>query len=132
MHPSRLILLATALLAQSAVAQRPDAGAAQRITVDLSNFKFSPDRIILHHDQPYVLHLVNRAGGGHDFTARTFFESANVAPQDRSMVAHGEVEVPGGSEVDIHLAAPAPGQYELHCGHFLHSSFGMKGTIQVE
>ena len=114
------------LAGPAAVAQQ-----APVVAVQLSNFKFAPSTIVLDHGRPYVLRLANVSGGGHDFTAPTFFAAANVAPGDRRYIAEGEVEVPPGQTRDIHLTAPAAGRYKLKCSHSFHKMFGMSGTILV-
>ena len=111
----------------AAVAQAP-----QAINVDLSNFKFTPATLTLTHGRSYVLHFVNSSSGGHDFVAKEFFDAASIAPEDRAKVKHGEVELDGGESTDIHIVAGAPGSYKSHCSHFMHSSFGMTGTIVVQ
>ncbi|MBW8743376.1 MAG: cupredoxin domain-containing protein [Sphingomonas sp.] len=111
----------------AATAQTP-----QALTVEMSNFKFNPSMLRLTHGRPYVLHLVNNASGGHDFVAKEFFASSTIAPEDRAKVKNGEVELSGGESADIHLVANAPGTYKSHCSHFMHSSFGMTGTVVVE
>ncbi|MET0309567.1 MAG: cupredoxin domain-containing protein [Sphingomonas sp.] len=120
----RLVLPIAALALTAAV--QP-----QRIDIQLSNFKFAPDTIKLVHGQPYVLHLENKAGGSHDFVAKTFFAAAAVAPGDKAKIANGSVELEGGDSADIHLTAPAAGSYEVHCSHFMHTTFGMTGKIVV-
>ena len=123
------LALATLLLLVTAApgaAQAPD-----RVDIDLSSFKFTPSTITLHHGQPYVLHFVNKASGGHDFAAKAFFKAAIIAPGDRATVAKGQIELDGGETADVHLSAPAPGTYEAHCSHFMHSTFGMTGSIVV-
>lgn len=120
------ILIAGAALALAAPMQAP-----ATITVTLANFKYAPEAIALQHGQPYVLRLVNSAGGGHDFVAREFFAAAAVAAEDRAKLKKGGVEVPGGETVEIRLTAPPAGSYTLHCSHFMHSTFGMKGEITV-
>jgi uncharacterized cupredoxin-like copper-binding protein len=108
------------------------AQASPAILVQMSNFKFTPNTIVLDHGHSYVLRLVNSANGGHDFTASDFFAAANVAAADRALVAEGEVEVPAGKEIDIHLTAPATsGHYKLKCSHTFHKAFGMSGEIVV-
>lgn len=104
---------------------------ASTIAVQLSNFKFTPSTIAMEHGRPYVLHLANMASGGHDFTAPAFFAAANIAPGDRRYVTEGEVEVPAGQAIDIHLTAPAAGSYKLKCSHTFHKMFGMSGMIVV-
>jgi len=79
-----------------------------------------------------VLHFVNTAKGGHDFSAKAFFAAAEVAPEDRALVAKGSVELSGGQSADVHLTAPAAGSYEAHCSHFMHASLGMTGMILVQ
>jgi uncharacterized cupredoxin-like copper-binding protein len=111
----------------AAIAQAP-----QAITVDLSNFKFTPATLTLTHGRSYVLHFVNSSSGGHDFVAKEFFDAASIAPEDRAKVKHGEVELDGGESADIHIVAGTPGSYKSHCSHFMHSSFGMTGTVVVQ
>jgi uncharacterized cupredoxin-like copper-binding protein len=127
-------LLGAGACAIPAVARTADPGAdfaaAQVVEVSLSNFDFTPSTITLRAGQPYALHLVDRASGGHDFKAPEFFEAAQVASQDSAKVAEGEVELRGGQSATVHLI-PAAGTYKLVCSHFGHSMMGMKGTIVV-
>ena len=126
---SRLSLATLALLAAAgpSAAQAPD-----RVEITLSNFAFTPSTIRLRHGQPYVLHFANSAKGGHDFVAKRFFAAAMIAPQDRKATAKGRIVLDGGAAADIHLTAPGPGRYKVHCSHFMHSTFGMTGAIVVE
>ena len=107
-------------------------GSPQAITVDMSNFKFTPATLTLTHGRPYVIHFVNSASGGHDFVAKEFFDAATIAPGDRAKVKHGEIELAGGESADVHLVANTPGSYKSHCSHFMHSSFGMTGQVVVQ
>lgn len=127
MRIANLSLIPLALLVGSPVLAQP----APTIAVQMSNFKFAPDTVVLDHGRSYVLHLTNVSGGGHDFTAPAFFAAANVAPADRRYVVEGAVEVPSGKAIDIHLTAPAAGRYKLKCTHSLHKMFGMSGSIVV-
>ena len=120
------LIVPTAALALTASAQ------PERIDIQLSNFKFAPATIAMTHGQPYVLHLTNGSGGSHDFVAKGFFAAAQVAPGDRARIRGGSIELDGGESADIHLTAPAPGSYEVHCSHFMHSTFGMTGKIVVK
>lgn len=119
------LILPFAALALTASAQ------PERIDIQLSNFKFAPATIAMTHGQPYVLHLTNGSGGSHDFVAKDFFAAAAVAPADRAKIRGGSIELDGGESTEIHLTAPAPGSYEVHCSHFMHSTFGMTGKIVV-
>lgn len=120
------LLLALAAFSLAAPVQAPET-----IAITLTNFRYTPQTIALQHGQPYVLRFTNGAKGGHDFVAREFFAAAAIAPEDRTKIDKGGVEVPRGATVELHLTAPAPGRYNAHCSHFMHSMFGMKGEIVV-
>ena len=126
MRLSILFASMVALAAPAAVAQGPAV-----INVQLSNFKFAPQDIVLEHGQAYVLHLTNVADGGHDFMAEEFFDASSIAPEDRRLVIEGSVEVPAGQVREVHQTAPAAGSYKLKCSHSFHKMFGMSGTIVV-
>ena len=119
------------LAASSGAAAQTNWQAAPRVDVTLANFKFTPATIHLHAGQPVVLHLVNTAGGGHDFSAPKFFASANVRPQDRAAIDQGSVEVGSHQSRDIALV-PTAGHYKLKCSHTMHKMFGMSGEIVVD
>ena len=123
---SMLALPILTLVMSAAPAEAP-----ATIQVQLANFKFTPSTVVLDHGRPYLLRLVNVAGGGHDFTAVEFFAAADIAPADRRWVQNGEVEIPSGQVREIHLTAPDAGRYKLKCSHSLHKMFGMSGTILV-
>lgn len=123
------LALALALaLPLPALAQDAPAAAPQSVEVRLSSFKFEPRAIGLTAGRPVTLHLVNSAGGGHNFSAPEFFASSTGVS---GPVNEGVVEVPGHQSVDITLT-PSPGTYALHCTHTMHSALGMRGTITVE
>ncbi|MBW8755865.1 MAG: cupredoxin domain-containing protein [Sphingomonadales bacterium] len=129
---SRLLILAAAgLLSSSAFAQEPDWSAAPQVTVTLSSFDFDPSSIHLRAGQPVVLHLVNEAGGGHNFAAPQFFTAASIRPQDQGLVYKGAIELRGHQTKDIGLV-PRAGTYKLRCTHTMHSMFGMTGEIVVD
>lgn len=127
-----LAALALLMLSVPAGAQSGEWSSARPLTLGLSNFRFDPAEIRLQHGVPYRLHLVNGASGGHDFAAKAFFAAVRIRPEDGAKVKNGRVEVDGGESVDIMLIAPSPGTYKVHCTHFMHSAFGMTGTIIVQ
>lgn len=131
---SSLALLGIGVLtaAAPAAAQPIDWEHAPHITVTLESYRFEPAMISMRHGEPYVLAFVNKADGDHNFVAKQFFAAATVSDADRSRVANGRVSLDGGQSVEIHLIAPAAGTYEAHCSHFMHASFGMKGSVVVE
>jgi len=104
----------------------------QRIDITLTNFSFTPSEIRLKAGEPVRLRFSNNASGGHDFTAKEFFAAATMDSAVRKRLGKkGRLSLKGGASADIMLT-PAPGTYKLRCTHFLHSSFGMTGTILVE
>lgn len=125
-----MVFAALLALAHAAPAQDTDWTHAPRVEIDLSSFKYTPATIPLRHGQPYVLVFVNKADGGHDLVAQRFFAVARVA--DPAKIAKGEVELGGGETAEVRLIAPPAGTYDVHCSHFMHSTFGMKASIVVQ
>lgn len=128
-----LVLAASAAAAAGAIpaAASPDWSHAARAEVVLSNFSFAPSTIHLRAGQPVILHLVNRSGSGHDFTAPAFFAAAQLRPSDRAAVEEGSIELRGHQSRDIALV-PRAGHYRLKCDHMFHKTFGMTGAIVVD
>ncbi len=129
---NRALRAAAVLMAGIVIAMAPFAvwaQAEQAITIRLSNFAFTPEQLHLRVGVPVRLHLVNVSSGGHSFSAPAFFAASaypsSAAPQD------GTVQVGAGGSVDITLVPRVAGTYQLKCTHFLHSVFGMTGTIVV-
>jgi plastocyanin len=129
----RPLALASALLllSSSALAQEPDWAQAAQVTVTLSSFDYAPSAVHLRAGQPVVLHLVNEAGGGHNFSAPEFFAAAAVRMQDQGLVYKGGIELAGHQTKDIGLV-PRAGSYKLRCTHTMHTALGMKGEIVVD
>lgn len=123
----RHFALALFALPAAAAAQPPDWAHAQRVEVKLSSFDFTPSTLHLRAGRPIVLHLVNTASGGHDFTAPAFFAAAQM----RNSAGRGSIEVRGHQSVDIALV-PKAGNYPLKCSHAFHKTFGMTGQIVVD
>jgi uncharacterized cupredoxin-like copper-binding protein len=102
----------------------------ETITVRLSNFDFIPEHLRLKSGVPIRLRLVNESNGGHDFSAPAFF-AAGSFPPGVSGPPDGDVAVASHQTVEIAVVPRTPGTYRLECTHFLHSIFGMHGTIEV-
>ena len=56
----------------------------------------------------------------------------SIAPEDRSKVVDGTVEVDEGQTVAVRIEALRPGSYPFHGSHFLHASFGMTGSATID
>jgi uncharacterized cupredoxin-like copper-binding protein len=119
-----LWLLAASAFAQSGPTLFP------RITVHLSNFAFTPDHIVLPINRPVQLVLVNDSNHGHDFSAPSLFATSafpRSAPPTR-----GRIELDPKQTTSIVFIPRIPGRYPFRCTHFLHSFFGMHGSVTVE
>lgn len=123
-------LLLLPFMASAPVASAAVQDQARTVEVRLSNFDYSPREIRLRAGEPVVLRLVNVSGGGHDFSAPTFFAAARVDAGE-ALVRGGTIEVPSRRSVSVRLV-PTRGTYRLRCTHTLHSAFGMRGHIVVE
>jgi uncharacterized cupredoxin-like copper-binding protein len=124
------------VLAGLSVAFLPSATAAQspeEVHISLTSYAFTPATITLKSGTAYRLHLTNDSKKTHDFTAAEFFAASTVAPEDKAKLEEeSEVEVDAGKSVDVTVTPNRAGTYPLTCSHFLHASFGMKGTIVVQ
>lgn len=125
-------LIVAAVSTGPSTAQPTDQTGVRPVTVELSNFKFTPSDLSLSRGVTYRIHFVNTASGGHNFVAKEFFDSSSIAPDDRAKVTNGRVELDDGQTVDVTLTPGRAGKYKVHCSHFMHSTFGMTGTITVE
>lgn len=127
MRLALLLSIPLAAFAAPAAAQAP-----AMVEVHLSNFKFTPQAIVLEHGRSYVLRLVNDGDGGHSFAAPDFFAAASVEADDRVWLTDGDIEVPGRLIRQIRLTAPsAPARFKVKCTHAFHKMFGMSGEIIV-
>jgi uncharacterized cupredoxin-like copper-binding protein len=123
-----LLLMLTCWLAPTAAIGQP--APVQQVDVILSDFKFAPSAITLTAGVPVRLRIVNEGSGGHDFTARDFFTAAKMDGDTRKRVGNGKISLRKGASIEL-MITPVAGTYALHCAHFLHSSFGMTGSITV-
>ncbi|MEM8918679.1 MAG: cupredoxin domain-containing protein [Pseudomonadota bacterium] len=121
-----LVLAAGPILANVTFAADPES-----VTVELSSFAFTPESVEFESGKDYALQLKNTSSGGHNFSARDFFDAASIHPEDRALIKKGRVEVSKGETVTIRLKTGAAAKYKLNCSRFLHSGFGMKGQIVV-
>jgi plastocyanin len=124
------IFTAMGLLAVSAPA-RAQPPSPNIITVQLSEYRFSPMEIDLNRGQAYVLRVVNSGGKAHDLSAKAFFQTVSLGADSAAEVKDGAVELAMGESTDVALTPNQPGTYEMHCTHPLHAMLGMKGKIVV-
>lgn len=108
---------------------------AQTISLTLSDFHFTPDKLELRQGTPYRLHLVNASTSAHTFTSEPFFKAiaVRVAPgtgAETAVLPEG-IEVGPGGQKDLDFLALTPGSYNFECSKFLHPMLGMTGKIVV-
>jgi len=118
-------LFAAAALALTFSAPAVAQPAAQ--TIQLYSFGFTPNAIHLTAGRPVTLNFVNSAGGGHNFSAPSFFAAATITS---GSAPNGLVELGARQSRSITLV-PRAGRYKVRCTHFLHQQMGMSGQILV-
>lgn len=130
----RPIVLALLLAMNPATAQSQPAEqtGGQSLTVELSSFSFTPATLTLRQGARYRIRFVNIASGGHDFAASAFFAASTIAPADIGKVHNGKIGLRRGESVEVTLTPNQAGTYKVRCTHFMHSAFGMKGSIVVQ
>jgi len=109
---------------------------AQHLTIELSEFAFTPDDIALEAGQPYVITVLNVGAVKHEFTAGDFFGSvafrkAEDASGEFKAPAPHEIEVFAGKEIEMYMIPTTAGRYQLVCEIEGHLEAGMSGTIDV-
>jgi uncharacterized cupredoxin-like copper-binding protein len=113
-----------------------DWDAAKKLTIELSEFAFSPKDFTLEAGKPYVLTIITVGAVKHEFAAVEFFGSAAFR---KAVDASGEFEAPApheievfpGKSIDIYLIPTVAGTYELVCAIEGHFEAGMFGSITV-
>lgn len=128
-----LTIAAAALLLAAAPSSPPASGQDAGPTVvelQLKNFAFTPSTVRLRRGIPVVLRLVD-ASGSHSFSAPELFAASTLEPATAALIRNGKVEV-REEGVELRLTPNTPGSYAFRCTHFMHSAFGMKGTVSVD
>ena len=122
MSSFRLVLAALALTVGASATAQP---AAQ--TIQLYSFGYTPKVIRLAAGRPVTINFVNTAGGGHDFSAPSFFANARMVS---GSAPNGVIELGKRQSQSITLI-PRAGSYKVRCTHTLHRQLGMRGQIVV-
>jgi uncharacterized cupredoxin-like copper-binding protein len=109
---------------------------AETLTIELTEYAFTPKDITLEAGQPYILEVVNRGETKHEFTAGEFFRTAatrkaETAESEVKVPYFTEIEVFEGKTAEIYLIPLIPGTYDLVCEIEGHFEEGMFGTITV-
>jgi plastocyanin len=101
-------------------------------TIDLImiDYRFIPHRLTFVHDVHYQLHPENHGKETHEFTAPTFFATADIDNPNALNHCRTEIVAEPGETKDVFLTAHLPGTYDLRCAD--HDWDGMAGGITVD
>lgn len=124
-----LLIVAAAVILASPPPSAQETGPTV-VELQLKNYAFTPSTVHLRRGVPVVLRLVD-ASGSHSFSAPDLFAASTLEPATAAMIRTGKVEVPEEG-VELRLTPNVSGSYAFRCTHFMHSAFGMKGTIIVD
>lgn len=118
------------------VAAAADWGAADTVTVTLSDYAFTPDHLVFHRGHPTRLVLRNVADGDHNFVAEGFFKTIAVkqvtgpaAAEPGSWVE--KVVVPAGQTKELWFVPTVYGSWGFECTVPTHAMLGMTGVVDV-
>lgn len=133
--PAELAAPPTAPLRQLPDGVAPtDWASAETVTVRMTEFRFTPNRLEFEPGRPYHLRLVNEGERLHTFSSPGFFRAVALraasagAEEDASPVP---TVVPPGGERVLSFVVLDRGSYPFECSMFLHDVFGMTGEITV-
>lgn len=129
MRRARLLLLFAALGSPAAAA--PDWRQAREYDVLLSSFDIQPPAMNFRAGEPLRLRLINNSGETHSFSAKGFFNAAEVRSRERKAIGNGSVSVGPGETREI-LIVPKAGRYSARCSNLFHHVMGMRARIVVE
>jgi uncharacterized cupredoxin-like copper-binding protein len=122
--------LLSAVLIATALAMPARSEARQTVTVEMTEYHFTPAKLVFRSGRDYRLLLVNRGRELHEFTAPGFLGA--IVIDDPGVVTPGgrEIAVAPGASRELIFRATHPGRYTLNCAD--HDWAGMVGEIVVE
>ncbi|MCU7944695.1 MAG: hypothetical protein KZQ87_18660 [Candidatus Thiodiazotropha sp. (ex Cardiolucina cf. quadrata)] len=109
------------------------------VTVELSEYRYTPDSLRLKTGIPYKMELLNRGRVKHYFTAPEFFRA--IATRKVQSNRDGEIKAPyftvlemmsNGGQLDLYFVPVRKGVYEVSCTIPGHTEQGMLGRLIVE
>lgn len=125
MKPTLILAAAAAAIAITIPASASQPHAV--IPISLYSYGYVPNPIVLTAGQPVTMTFTNRSSKGHEFKAPQFFAASKIL---KGSAPEGAVDLKGGASASVTLV-PVRGTYRVHCGHFLHTQFGMATAIYV-
>lgn len=133
----------------------PGAIKAQKISITMTDYKFTPNKVTLQSGVPVELTLVNKGKVDHEFMVypapkkapedwdeylmpNTFFQNMDEVevefPKQGAVAGTSlfEVELNPGKSATIHFTPNKKGTFEIGCHVEGHYEAGMKGTLTVK
>lgn len=128
------LLVLMIALATPAAAQTTDWSKAKPISITMTEQGYTPSRIVLQRNAPYVLRISNRSDKGHNLTQKAFFASARVRPADRGWVRDGQIVLKAGERTTIYFRAPGTpsgGTYEFSSTTLADAASEYTGVFEI-
>jgi len=116
---SALCVLAACAGLQQQVTVAP--GESEKVvTMEAGNFTFTPNNIKTYQGSVIVFKISNVSESNHNFTIKD--------PEDKMLRS---VDLPPKKTVEVKITFSKLGKYNYDCDKPFHSSFGMKGQVEV-
>jgi plastocyanin len=112
-----LLAVCTSLQPQVALSEEES---EKVVELKAKSFKFEPDNVKIFEGDTILFRIENSSGSTHNFTIKD--------PQKQILKSEA---LPANKTVDIKVSFGEPGVYEFYCSKPFHSSFGMKGQVEV-
>jgi plastocyanin len=116
-----ILLAAAACASQQPLVTIGPAKGEIAFTLKASDFKFEPNNIKAYKGDVIVFRVENISNTGHNLTI--------MDPAGNTLQS---IALPSQETVTLKVPLAEAGTYEFHCDKPFHSTFGMKGHIQVE
>jgi uncharacterized cupredoxin-like copper-binding protein len=147
MMPRQFVLLAVLVLFAPAVADTvlassddaaPPAEPAHRITIELTEYRYTPARVELKAEELVELTLINEGTITHEFVSQALADlevTVDAGGVETETVGVAEVELQPKSRATLRFRPDKPGEYPFACHAEKpadHATLGMTGTLIVK
>ncbi len=123
-------LAVAACVANPSSALAVDWSKADTVAVDLVDYRFVPDHLVFRRGIACRLHLENKGGEQHEFTAPEFLKAIEIGNPEVVGTYGREIVLQRGEKKDLYFIARQSGTFRLICGD--HDWAGMAGEITVQ
>ncbi len=110
---------------------------AEAVTVEVTEYEFSPATLRFRKGQPYALTLTNTGSKPHRFLAPGYFRAVAakslVYPDAEASFPRLEaIALEAQESKTLHFVPVLAGAYQVSCDRPFHATFGMLGRIVIE